>query len=68
MVECCAIYILMALHFFFIVLYSHIARNLYHCSFKESRFTVWATGFIILLLVMATAFTGYVLPWGQMSF
>lgn len=51
---------------FFICLYSHVGRGLYYGSFK--LFHVWASGVIILLLVMLTAFLGYVLPWGQMSF
>nr|WNH23075.1 cytochrome b [Otophidium dormitator] len=52
--------------FFFICIYMHIARGLYYGSFlfKET----WNVGVILLLLVMATAFVGYVLPWGQMSF
>nr|ABA06426.1 cytochrome b [Smaug mossambicus] len=51
---------------FFICIYIHIARGLYYNSyiFKET----WNTGVLLLLLVMATAFVGYVLPWGQMSF
>nr|WOR80990.1 cytochrome b [Allanaspides hickmani] len=52
--------------FFFICLYSHIGRGLYYGSY---RFTpTWFSGIAILFLVMATAFMGYVLPWGQMSF
>nr|ABM05560.1 cytochrome b [Gambusia vittata] len=52
--------------FFFICIYLHIGRGLYYGSylFKET----WNTGVILLLLVMMTAFVGYVLPWGQMSF
>nr|YP_010597298.1 cytochrome b [Paramesotriton zhijinensis]WAK99169.1 cytochrome b [Paramesotriton zhijinensis] len=52
--------------FFFICIYLHIGRGLYYGSymFKET----WNIGVILLLLVMATAFVGYVLPWGQMSF
>lgn len=53
---------------FFIVLYLHIARGLYWKSFIYPRIGVWYSGVIILLLVMATAFMGYVLPWGQMSY
>nr|ARO70444.1 cytochrome b [Ctenosaura oaxacana] len=51
---------------FFICLYLHVGRGLYYGSylFKET----WNLGVILLLLVMATAFVGYVLPWGQMSF
>nr|ASY97947.1 cytochrome b [Parasphendale agrionina] len=51
---------------FFICIYLHIGRGLYYGSYKF-HFT-WMTGVIILFLVMATAFMGYVLPWGQMSF
>nr|AFU06459.1 cytochrome b [Belonesox belizanus]AFU06463.1 cytochrome b [Belonesox belizanus]AFU06469.1 cytochrome b [Belonesox belizanus] len=52
--------------FFFICIYLHIGRGLYYGSylFKET----WNTGVMLLLLVMMTAFVGYVLPWGQMSF
>nr|YP_008593664.1 cytochrome b [Tetragonurus atlanticus]WMI34935.1 cytochrome b [Tetragonurus atlanticus]BAN83645.1 cytochrome b [Tetragonurus atlanticus] len=52
--------------FFFICIYAHIGRGLYYGSylFKET----WNTGVVLLLLVMMTAFVGYVLPWGQMSF
>jgi quinol-cytochrome oxidoreductase complex cytochrome b subunit len=53
---------------FFIVTYVHIARNLYYGSYKRPRELLWFIGIIILLLMMATAFMGYVLPWGQMSF
>lgn len=52
---------------FFIVVYIHIGRALYHSSYLFPREPVWITGVIILLLMMATAFLGYVLPWGQMS-
>ena len=52
----------------FILMYIHIARGLYFKSFSGSRKTLWWTGIIIFLLMMATAFIGYVLPWGQMSF
>nr|YP_001936235.1 cytochrome b [Phalangium opilio]ACA66089.1 cytochrome b [Phalangium opilio] len=51
---------------FFICIYLHIGRGLYYGSYKSS--TVWMTGVIILFILMATAFLGYVLPWGQMSF
>ncbi|HWI29604.1 MAG TPA: cytochrome b N-terminal domain-containing protein [Stellaceae bacterium] len=54
--------------FFFIVVYIHIFRGLYYGSYKEPRELLWMLGVIILLLMMATAFMGYVLPWGQMSF
>ncbi len=53
---------------FFIVVYSHIFRGLYYGSFINPRGWLWASGVIIFLLMMATAFMGYVLPWGQMSF
>jgi len=53
---------------FFIVVYSHIFRGLYFGSFIYPRGLLWASGVIIFLLMMATAFMGYVLPWGQMSF
>ncbi len=54
--------------FFFIVVYIHIFRGLYYGSYKEPRELLWILGVVILLLMMATAFMGYVLPWGQMSF
>ncbi|MCS6986801.1 MAG: cytochrome b/b6 [Sphingomonadaceae bacterium] len=54
--------------FFFIVVYVHIFRGLYYGSYKAPREIVWMLGVVILLLMMATAFMGYVLPWGQMSF
>jgi ubiquinol-cytochrome c reductase cytochrome b subunit len=54
--------------FFFIVVYLHIFRNLYYGSYKQPREMVWLLGLVIFLLMMATAFMGYVLPWGQMSF
>jgi len=54
--------------FFFIVVYIHIFRGLYYGSYKSPREVLWFLGIIILLLMMATAFMGYVLPWGQMSF
>jgi quinol-cytochrome oxidoreductase complex cytochrome b subunit len=53
---------------FFIVVYCHIFRGLYYGSFIHPRGFLWASGVIIFLLMMATAFMGYVLPWGQMSF
>ena len=53
---------------FFIVLYFHIGRNLYYGSYKAPREMVFLLGVVIFLLTMATAFMGYVLPWGQMSF
>ena len=53
---------------FFIVVYSHIFRGLYYGSYMKPREILWCSGVILLVLMMATAFTGYVLPWGQMSF
>lgn len=53
---------------FFIVVYLHIGRGLYYGSYLTPREILWCSGVIILLLMMGTAFTGYVLPWGQMSF
>jgi ubiquinol-cytochrome c reductase cytochrome b subunit len=53
---------------FFIVVYCHIFRGLYFGSYIYPRGQLWASGVIIFLLMMATAFMGYVLPWGQMSF
>ncbi len=53
---------------FFIVVYIHIFRGMYYGSYKAPREILWILGVVILLLMMATAFMGYVLPWGQMSF
>ncbi len=53
---------------FFIVVYIHLGRGLYYGSYIQPRALVWVLGVVILLLMMATAFMGYVLPWGQMSF
>lgn len=53
---------------FFVAVYIHMARGLYYGSYKEPREVLWILGVIIFLLMMATAFMGYVLPWGQMSF
>jgi ubiquinol-cytochrome c reductase cytochrome b subunit len=53
---------------FFLAVYIHTFRSLYYGSYKEPRELLWILGVIILLLMMATAFMGYVLPWGQMSF
>jgi len=53
---------------FFIVVYIHVARGLYYGSYTHPRELVWCLGVIIIILMMATAFMGYVLPWGQMSF
>ncbi len=54
--------------FFFIVVYIHIFRGLFYGSYKAPRELLWILGVIILVLMMATAFLGYTLPWGQMSF
>ena len=53
---------------FFIAIYIHMFRGLYYGSYKEPRELVWIFGVAIFLIMMATAFMGYVLPWGQMSF
>ena len=53
---------------FFIVVYCHIFRGLYFGSYIQPRGFLWVSGVLIFLLMMATAFMGYVLPWGQMSF
>jgi quinol-cytochrome oxidoreductase complex cytochrome b subunit len=53
---------------FFVALYAHMIRSLYYGSYKAPREVLWWVGIIIFLLTMATAFMGYVLPWGQMSF
>ena len=54
--------------FFFIAVYIHMFRGLYYGSYKQPRELLWIMGIIIFFLMMATAFLGYVLPWGQMSF
>ncbi|MCH7929012.1 MAG: cytochrome b N-terminal domain-containing protein [Proteobacteria bacterium] len=53
---------------FFLVIYIHILRGLYYGSYKSPREVLWWLGLVIFLLMMATAFMGYVLPWGQMSY
>jgi len=53
---------------FFIVVYAHIFRGLYYGSYMYPRELLWCSGVVIFILMMATAFMGYVLPWGQMSF
>jgi len=53
--------------FFFIAVYIHIARGLYYGSYKKPRELLWIVGVVIFLLMMATAFMGYALPWSQMS-
>ncbi len=52
---------------FFIAVYIHIFRGMYYGSYKEPREIAWILGVLLFLLMMATAFMGYVLPWGQMS-
>nr|WQF70185.1 cytochrome b [Apis cerana] len=52
--------------FYFMMMYVHISRNMFYCSYKLS--SVWGIGILILLISMAAAFMGYVLPWGQMSY
>ena len=54
--------------FFFIVVYIHILRGMYYGSYKAPREILWWMGIIIFILMMASAFMGYVLAWGQMSF
>lgn len=54
--------------FFFIVVYIHIFRGLYYGSYKEPRELLWIIGVCIIFAMMGTAFLGYVLPWGQLSF
>jgi ubiquinol-cytochrome c reductase cytochrome b subunit len=54
--------------FFFLVVYIHIGRGLYYGSYMSPREHLWASGVLLFVLMMATAFIGYVLPWGQMSF
>ena len=54
--------------FFFIIVYIHIFRGLYYGSYIAPRQHLWCSGVVIFILMMATAFMGYVLPWGQMSF
>ena len=53
---------------FFIVVYIHMFRGMYYGSYKAPREILWMVGVVIYLIMMATAFMGYVLPWGQMSF
>ena len=53
---------------FFLAVYIHIFRSLFYGSYKAPREIIWIIGIIIYLLMMAAAFLGYVLPWGQMSF
>lgn len=53
---------------FFVAVYLHIFRGLYYGSYKRPRELLWMIGLVIFLVMMATAFLGYVLPWGQMSY
>jgi len=53
---------------FFIVVYIHTFRGLYYSSYLYPKEALWSVGVIILLIMILTAFMGYVLPWGQMSF
>src|SRR3984885_8485254 len=53
---------------FFLIVYIHLFRGLYYGSYKYPRELLWILGVIILVLMIATAFMGYVLPWGQMSY
>ena len=53
---------------FFLIVYIHLFRGLYYGSYKYPRELLWMLGVVILILMMATAFMGYVLPWGQMSY
>jgi ubiquinol-cytochrome c reductase cytochrome b subunit len=52
---------------FFILVYLHIGRGLYYGSYRSPRALLWNVGVVIFIAMMATAFIGYVLPWGQMS-
>ncbi len=53
---------------FFVVIYVHMARTLYYASYHRPRELMWWSGQMLMLLIMATAFMGYLLPWGQMSY
>ena len=53
---------------FFVVIYIHMARTLYYGSYRAPRELLWWTGQVLMLLIMASAFMGYLLPWGQMSY
>jgi len=53
---------------FFLCVYIHMARGLYYGSYVFPRHVTWQSGVLIFIAMMATAFLGYVLPWGQMSF
>ena len=53
---------------FFILAYVNLARGLYHGTYKSPRASIWHLGLATLILMQITAFTGYLLPWGQMSY
>jgi quinol-cytochrome oxidoreductase complex cytochrome b subunit len=53
---------------FFVVIYVHMARTLYYASYHKPRELMWWSGQVLMLMIMATAFMGYLLPWGQMSY
>jgi ubiquinol-cytochrome c reductase cytochrome b subunit len=53
--------------FFFMMVYLHMARSIWYCSYGAPRFIVWYIGVTVYAIMMAVAFMGYVLPWGQMS-
>ena len=65
---CCGISTMNGASLFFVAVYAHILRGLYYGSYKAPREITWIIGMLIYLLMMGTAFMGYVLPWGQMSF
>lgn len=52
---------------FFILVYGHMLKAVFYSSYAGKRSTIWYVGLVIFILMMATAFIGYVLPWGQMS-
>jgi quinol-cytochrome oxidoreductase complex cytochrome b subunit len=54
--------------FFFIFVYIHIAKALYYGSYRAPRVLLWSIGVVLFLVMIITAFLGYVLPWGQMSY
>jgi len=54
--------------FLFILLYLHIAKNIYYVSFRKPKQWVWSSGVILFVLMAGISFLGYTLPWGQMSF
>lgn len=54
--------------FFFFFIYLHIIKNVFYCSFCFPRHFLWYSGCLILIIMMVTAFFGYILPWGNMSY